>query len=332
MPCEKIIFPFVLLVPLHNFARQSHLCHMSKTETYATPSREREIARITLLGSIGNLALTLFKFFAGIVGHSAAMVADAVHSLSDFATDIVVILFVRLAGRPSDKDHGFGHGKYETLATALIGVLLLAVGLTIFWNGSWSIYAFCQGHPLPQPEWVALAAAGMSIVVKEILYQYTRIRGEQLQSSTMVANAWHHRSDALSSIGTLVGIGGAILLGEQWAVLDPLAAILVSFLIIKVAYDLLVPCIGELLEHSLPESEEMCIREVILQHPGVSDPHNLRTRRIGHYRAIEVHFRMDGNTTIHEAHAVTRSIEDALRAKFGPQTIINTHVEPVKMT
>lgn len=292
--------------------------------------REREIQRVTLAGSLGNLLLTLFKFFAGIVGHSTAMMADAVHSLSDFATDIVVILFVRWAGRPSDSDHAFGHGKYETLATALIGLLLLGVGGMIFWNGAMSVYTVCRGGQLAQPGHIALIAALVSIAVKEALYQYTARRGRRLDSPTMVANAWHHRSDALSSVGTTTGIGGALLLGPEWAVLDPLAAIVVSVLIVRVSLELLMPCVGELLEHSLPEEEEAFIRQTILAHQGVSDPHNLRTRRIGAYRAIEVHFRMDGQTTIQDAHAVTRSIEDALRDKFGQKTIINTHVEPVK--
>ena len=270
------------------------------------PPREREIQRVTLLGSLGNLLLTLFKFFAGIVGNSAAMLADAVHSLSDFATDIVVVLFVRLAGRPSDKDHGFGHGIYETMATMIIGLLLLAVGLSVCWNGGHAVYAVCMGQKLPLPGNIALIAALASIAVKEALYQYTVHCGRRLDSPTVVANAWHHRSDALSSIGTAIGIGGALLLGPDWAVLDPIAAIIVSLLIMKVSL------------------------ELILSYPGVSDPHNLRTRRIGAYRAIEVHFRMDGQTTINEAHATTRLIEDALRKRFGQKTIINTHVEPVK--
>ena len=211
------------------------------------PPREREIQRVTLLGSLGNLLLTLFKFFAGIVGNSAAMLADAVHSLSDFATDIVVVLFVRLAGRPSDKDHGFGHGKYETMATMIIGLLLLAVGLSVCWNGGHAVYAVCMGQKLPLPGNIALIAALASIAVKEALYQYTVHCGRRLDSPTVVANAWHHRSDALSSIGTAIGIGGALLLGPDWAVLDPIAAIIVSLLIMKVSLELILPCVGELL-------------------------------------------------------------------------------------
>ncbi len=283
-----------------------------------TSSREHSIYRITLLGSAGNVLLLIFKFAAGILGGSAAMIADAVHSLSDFATDIVVLLFVRLSGRPSDSDHDFGHGKYETLATVIVGLMLMAVGIGVLWNGAEAIYRSINGELLPQPGNIALIAALVSIVVKELLYQATVRVGRSTGSQAVVANAWHHRSDALSSVGTALGIGGAIVLGEHWRVLDPIAALIVSFFIIKVA------------EKSLPEKEENFIIDTILEEPGTSDPHNLRTRRIGSYCAIEVHFRMAGTTTINDAHAATRRIEDKLRARFGAHTIINTHVEPVK--
>lgn len=304
---------------------------MSKiTENKDELLRERKIQRVTLAGSLGNLVLLLFKFFAGIFGNSAAMIADAVHSLSDFATDIVVILFVRLAGKPQDADHNFGHGKYETLATAVIGLVLLGVGGMICWTGFVAVYDVCCGRELEQPGYVALIAALASILVKEFLYQYTAHEARRVNSKMMMANAWHHRSDALSSLGTTAGIGGAILLGPSWRVLDPIAAIIVSIFIIRVGLELLLPCIDELLEKSLPADEEAYILDVIRSFEGVSDPHNLRTRRIGNYCAIEVHFRMDGSTTIDRAHDVTLRIEQQLRQKFGPRTYINTHVEPVK--
>ena len=292
-------------------------------------NREERVRKVTLTGSLGNLFLMLFKFVAGLLGNSAAMMADAVHSLSDFATDIIVIFFVRLASKPQDKDHDFGHGKYETMATAVIGLVLIWVAALIFWSGVTSVYAVCRGEELEAPGYVALFAALASIVVKELLFQYTVHEGRKLNSKVMMANAWHHRSDALSSVGTMVGIGGAIALGPSWRVLDPIAAIVVSIFIIRVALDLLIPCIDELLEKSLPEEDEDFIKKVICSCPNVSDPHNLRTRRIGTYCAIEVHFRVDGNMTIFEAHKLTRLIETRLCEKFGPQTIINTHVEPL---
>ncbi|MCS2565772.1 cation diffusion facilitator family transporter [Bacteroides fragilis] len=286
--------------------------------------------KVTIVGSIVNFLLLVFKFFAGIAGHSAAMLADAVHSLSDFITDIVVIVFVRIAGKPEDKGHDYGHGKYETLATAIIGLLLLCVGFGIFWNGASSIYTFLRGGQLESPGVVALVAALVSIVSKEILYQYTVIQGKKLNSQAVIANAWHHRSDALSSIGTAIGIGGAILLGDHWRVLDPVAAVVVSFFIMKVSVRLLIPCVDELLEKSLPEDVEKEIEQTVLSFPGVSQPHHLRTRRIGNYYAIELHVRMDGKITLEEAHSTATAIENKLKEMFGKGTHVGIHVEPTK--
>ena len=293
-------------------------------------SREKGIYKVTIVGSIVNFLLLVFKFFAGIAGHSAAMLADAVHSLSDFITDIVVIVFVRIAGKPEDKGHDYGHGKYETLATAIIGLLLLCVGFGIFWNGASSIYTFLRGGQLESPGVVALVAALVSIVSKEILYQYTVIQGKKLNSQAVIANAWHHRSDALSSIGTAIGIGGAILLGDHWRVLDPVAAVVVSFFIMKVSVRLLIPCVDELLEKSLPEDVEKEIEQTVLSFPGVSQPHHLRTRRIGNYYAIESHVRMDGKITLEEAHSTATAIENKLKEMFGKGTHVGIHVEPTK--
>ena len=293
-------------------------------------SREKGIYKVTIVGSIVNFLLLVFKFFAGIAGHSAAMLADDVHSLSDFITDIVVIVFVRIAGKPEDKGHEYGHGKYETLATAIIGLLLLCVGFGIFWNGASSIYTFLRGGQLESPGVVALVAALVSIVSKEILYQYTVIQGKKLNSQAVIANAWHHRSDALSSIGTAIGIGGAILLGDHWRVLDPVAAVVVSFFIMKVSVRLLIPCVDELLEKSLPEDVEKEIEQTVLSFPGVSQPHHLRTRRIGNYYAIELHVRMDGKITLEEAHSTATAIENKLKEMFGKGTHVGIHVEPTK--
>ena len=293
-------------------------------------AREAGIYRVTLVGSVVNLLLLVFKFVAGILGHSAAMLADAVHSLSDFVTDIIVIVFVRISSKPEDEGHDYGHGKYETLATAIIGLVLLFVGFGILWNGATSIWDFWQGGELKEPGMLALWAALVSILFKELRYQYTVLKGRRLNSQAVVANAWHHRSDALSSIGTAVGIGGAILLGERWLILDPLAAVVVSLFIMKVAIQLLVPCVEELLEESLPAEVEEKIKQEILSFPGVTSPHHLRTRRIGSSYAIEVHIRMDGQITLEEAHHTATAIENRLKSEFGSRTYINIHVEPVK--
>lgn len=293
-------------------------------------NREKQIFRVTFLGSFVNLLLVVFKFIAGIVGHSAAMIADAVHSLSDFITDIIVIIFVAISGKPEDSDHSYGHGKYETLATAVIGIILFFVGVGILISGIKAIVGALQGEPLQAPSLLALIAAVISIVVKEALYHYTVKRGKALGSSSVVANAWHHRSDALSSIGTAIGIGGAVFLGEQWRILDPIAAVVVSIFIIKVAVELIKPCIDELVERSLPEEVEQRIHALILQSPQVSSPHHLRTRRIGSCIAIEVHIRMDGQISLSEAHQVASDIERRLKAEFGEKTHIGIHMEPTK--
>lgn len=292
--------------------------------------REKGIYRVTVVGSIVNFLLLVFKFLAAVFGHSAAMLADAVHSLSDFVTDIIVIVFVRISAKPEDEGHDYGHGKYETLATAIIGILLLFVGFGILWSGASSIYYFLQGGSLQEPGILALAAALISIVSKEVLYRYTVFKGKKLNSQAVIANAWHHRSDALSSIGTAIGIGGAILLGPHWRVLDPIAAVVVSFFIMKVSIRLLIPCVDELLEKSLPAEVEDQIQETILSFPGVSSPHHLRTRRIGSYCAIEVHVRMDGKIPLEEAHRTATEIENKLKDMFGRNTHVGIHVEPLK--
>ena len=293
-------------------------------------SREKEIFRVTLVGSIVNLLLLIFKFVAGIMGRSAAMVADAVHSLSDFVTHIIVIIFVKISGKPEDDNHRYGHGKYETLATAMIGVALFVVGIGLLVNGATKIYEVINGAILPAPSMIALIAAVVSIVAKELLYRYTVRAGKKLNSQAVIANAWHHRSDAFSSIGTVIGIGGAIFLGERWRILDPIAAVAISGFILKVAIDLIKPCLDELLERSLPADTERKIMDIIESFPEISSPHHLRTRRIGSHIAIEVHVRLDGKMSLEEAHAVVTMVERRLKDEFGPDTHIGIHMEPVK--
>ena len=298
--------------------------------TSKSSDREKEIYKVTLWGSFVNFVLLIIKFIAGIVGHSSAMIADAVHSLSDFVTDIIVIIFVRISGKPQDEGHDYGHGKYETLATAIIGIILLLVGIGIAVNSTNSIIDFYQGKELEAPSILALIAAFVSILSKEVLYQYTVFKGKKLNSKAVIANAWHHRSDAFSSIGTLIGIGGAIYLGANWRVLDPIAAFIVSLFIVKVSIELIKPCIDELLEKSLPKEMEDKILNIILSYSEVSSPHHLRTRYIGNNIAIEVHIRMDGAMTLKDAHEITKRMETSLKDEFGPDTHIGIHMEPKK--
>jgi cation diffusion facilitator family transporter len=290
--------------------------------------RSKEIYKVTLVGGAVNVILLLFKFVAGIVGHSAAMVADAVHSLSDFVTDVIVLIFVRISGKPEDKDHEYGHAKYETLAMTIIGVALLLVAVGIVYSGLTKIIAWAQGEVLKAPGLMALWAALLSVVLKEAVYHYSMVEARKLNSQAVEANAWHHRSDALSSVGTAIGIGGAIFLGQRWAVLDPVASTVVGVLIIKVSVELLRNGIGDLMEHSLPEEVENEILQLAASVPGVVEPHELRTRRLGNHYAIELHILMDGNITLCEAHEKASEVEDLLRAHYGPETHIAVHVEP----
>ena len=294
-------------------------------------TRERKIYRVTVLGSVINVLLVALKFAFGILGRSSAMIADAVHSLSDLVTDVIVIVFVKLSNKPQDSDHDYGHGKYETLATAFIGLALLAVGVMILYGGAEKIFAALRGEVLPQPGMIALWAALISVVSKEWCYRFTVKVGRETESQAVVANAWHHRSDAFSSVGTALGIGGAIFLGKRWTVLDPIAAVIVSIFIIKTALSLMKQASDELLEKSLPEETERKIKEIAEAEAGVSGIHNLRTRRIGNRISIEMHLRMPGDLTLYEAHRRATDIEQELRCHFGDGTYINLHIEPLKV-
>lgn len=293
-------------------------------------SREKKIYVVTLVGSAVNAVLILLKFIAGFLGRSSALVADAVHSLSDFISDIIVLVFVRIAGKPKDKGHDYGHGKFETLATMIIGILLIVVGLGLMIKGVEAVIRSAHGEELPRPTMLALIIALASIISKEWLYHYTIRKGRKLDSAAVMANAQHHRSDAVSSLGTLIGIAGAMFLGEKWRILDPIAAIVVSVFIVKSGYDIVKPCISELLEASLPEDKERKIEELVMGVPGIVFVHNLRSRRIGNGIAVDLHAKMDGDMPLSEAHEKATAAENAIRNVFGENSIINIHMEPAK--
>lgn len=290
--------------------------------------RESEIRRITLWGAVVNLLLTAGKLVAGALGHSAAMVADGVHSLSDLISDVVVLAFTHISAKGKDRDHSFGHGKFETLATLIISIILVIVGGKLMSEGIRSIIDIINGTVLPRPGIIALAAAAVSIVAKEILYHVTLKTGKRVQSPVVIANAWHHRSDALSSIGSLLGIGGAIILGSKWTILDPIVSCAISIAIIIVAFRMAMPSIAELLEASLPEEIENQITATASAVEGVRDLHELKTRRNGISFIIDAHMTVDPDISIVEAHNIATRVEEALRAKFGSETQISIHMEP----
>ena len=288
----------------------------------------KEAQKVTLVGFVVNFVLSIGKIIAGFLGQSAAMLADGIHSLSDFITDAIVIIFIRISGKDSDIDHAYGHGKYETFATLLISLALFFVSGSLLWSASTEIIFVIKGGVIEEPRMIALWAAIISIIVKEILFRYTIKVGRKIDSQVVIANGWHHRSDAFSSIGTTLGITGAIFLGVNWRVLDPIAGLLVSLLILKVAYDLAKPSIEELLEKSLPK--EICdnIAEIIEANPNVKDFHKLKTRRVGDHLAMDVHVLLDRNLSFIESHNITKEIENSLKLKFGNNLHINIHAEP----
>lgn len=292
--------------------------------------RQKQIYKVTMAGGAVNVVLLAFKFVAGILGHSAAMIADAVHSLSDFITDLIVLIFVHISGKPQDKSHDYGHGKYETLALTIIGIALVIVAVGIFHNGALRIAAWWRGDELQSPGMLALWAALVSVILKELTYRYTIRNARKLNSPALEANAWHHRSDALSSIGTAVGIGGAVLLGKRWAVLDPIASVVVGAFIVKVAVELILQGMRDLLEHSLPDDIEDEIMQIARNEPDVIQPHDLRTRRIGNRYAIELHILMNGDITLTKAHDHADSIERQLKERFGQNTHVAIHMEPTE--
>lgn len=302
-----------------------------KEELSSSDRRIDDICRITWLGAFVNLLLVAVKFAAGIAGLSAAMVADAIHSLSDLATDAIVIIFVKLSNKPADSDHDYGHGKYETFATLIIGTLLAIVGIGMMWGGGEKILDILSGTMIPTPGWTAFAAGIASIVAKETIFQYTMHVAHRTHSNTLAANAWHHRSDALSSVGTCAGIGGAIILGNDWVILDPLAAVVVSVIVTVSALKIMRTAVNELLEKSLPENIERDILDIVAEDTILQNVHHLRTRAIGSIYTIDMHVRMPGDMTLSEAHRHTILLEQRLRQAYGKGTIINIHIEPLKV-
>jgi len=293
-------------------------------------SRKNDIYKVTLVGSLGNALLLVFKFVAGVIGNSSAMIADAVHSLSDFVTDMVVLVFVGISAKPQDKSHDYGHGKFETFASFVIGLVLVGAAIGIIVSGAMKIVSWANGGQIEPPKQLALWAALLSILMKEIMYRYTVRKGRELDSQVLVANAWHHRSDALSSVGAAIGIGGALILGDRWTILDPIASIVVGAMLIKVSVELLKTSVGELTECSLSDETEQEILKIVESFPDVYEPHNLRTRKIGNRIAIEMHIRMKADISLKDAHDRATSIERKLKERFGENSHVTIHTEPVK--
>ena len=293
-------------------------------------NRTAEATRATVIGLVLNIILVVIKIFAGIFGKSAAVIADGIHSLSDSITDIAVIIGLRLADKPPDKGHRYGHGKIETLSALLVSLVLAGVGMKLLWSGGNTILQVLQGEALSTPGWIAVVAAAVSIIVKEWVYHYTFKIGKKINSQAVIANAWHHRSDAFSSIGVAIGVSCSILLGGKWLVLDPIASVIVSLLILFTAISISRTCLAELLETSLGEEIENEIAKIANEVDGAQNAHNIRTRRIGANIAMDMHIEVDHNLLITDAHDICDQIENALKTRFGEFTFVTVHCEPTR--
>ena len=294
---------------------------------YDSTSRNRQEKQCTLVGMTSDVCLSAVKIATGFLGHSSAILADGIHSISDTVTDALVYAMVRLSGKGVDERYRYGRGKYETLAAFLISIILVVVALGLMTEGVKDVWTALHGGTLERPHLLALVVGIIAVIIKEGLYHYTRIKGHRTGSSALKAYAWHHRADALSTAATLLGVAGAMFLGEQWRVLDPLAAIAVSVLILVLAYRMGRPAVEELLEVSLPKDEQDRIAAIVNGTPGVKAFHNLRTRRNGSLRVVDIHIKVDGDMSVNESHSITRTIEQKLTEALG-EVLTNIHVEP----
>ena len=291
----------------------------------------KEARHVTWVGFWCNAALGAAKIVAGVFASSSALIADGIHSFSDFVSDVIVLAMVGIARKKPDRKHVYGHGKYETLATILLSLVLFAVALGILWDGVGKVIDFARGEEIPRPGVWALIICVASIVVKEWLYRYTRRVGRRITSEVVVANAWHHRSDSFSSIATLAGVAGTMFLGKAGGICDPAAAIIVSIFIIAVSVKMAVPALHELLEISLPEHELRSISEAIASTSGVKAFHHLRTRRSGADVIVDMHIKVDPGITVEEAHNIATEVEDKVRDLYCKGTpIVTVHVEPYR--
>ena len=300
---------------------------MDKHQHKDTLAQNREEKRCTLVGMTCDIGLSALKIASGIFGRSSAILADGIHSISDTVTDALVYAMVRLSGKGVDERYRYGRGKYETLAAFLISIILVVVAFGLMSDGLHDVWEAFKGKTLERPRNIALAVGIIAVLIKEGLYRYTRHKGNKTSSSALKAYAWHHRADALSTAATLLGVAGAMFLGDRWRVLDPIAAIAVSVLILVLAYRMGRPAVEELLEVALPPEEQSRIADIVTGTPGVKAFHNLRTRRNGNLRVVDIHVKVDGEMSVASSHDITRDIERRLSEELG-EVMTNIHVEP----
>jgi len=284
--------------------------------------RYREVSRITLIGAVVDLLLGIVKILVGISSHSQALIADGVHSLSDLATDFLVLFAAKHSHREADTEHPYGHGRIETVATVALGMALTAVAVGISWD---SIRRLLDPSLLLHPGWLALLIAFISVISKEAIYQFTARVAHRLRSRMLLANAWHSRTDAISSILVMIGVGGAMA-GVPW--LDAIAAVAVAVMIAKIGWDLLWKSLQELIDTALECEQVEAIRREILQVSGVRALHMLRTRRSGNDALVDVHILVDPTLSVSEGHQIGEYVRGRLLQQIDEVADVTVHIDP----
>ena len=288
----------------------------------------KKARKVTVISFIINCILSAGKIIIGIIGTSGALIADGIHSLSDLITDIIVFVSLKITQKPADEKHNYGHGKVEIVATVLVSVALFIAGFTIGKDGIEDLIGFFNGDTSQTPALIAVIAAAMSLIIKETLFRYTMKTGKEIGSEVLMANAWHQRSDALSSLGVLIGAGGAWLLGSKFAFLDSAAQIAVSLFIFRAAYKILIPNLGQLADAAIDKEEINEIENMIKVNPDILDYHHLRTRHVGSLHAIDVHILVNPRLDISAAHDISTVLESEIKNFLGSECFVSIHIEP----
>lgn len=285
---------------------------------------EKTAMRISFVSIAANIMLSLLKALAGIFSHSGAMISDAIHSASDVFSTIVVVIGVKISGKDSDKEHPYGHERMECVAAIILATILALTGLGIGWTALGKI---TEGHyeKLMIPGIPALAAAVLSIVVKEAMFWYTRAGAKRIDSGALMADAWHHRSDALSSVGALIGIGGARL---GYPILDPVASLVICFFIEKAALDIFMEAVDKMVDKACDDETESQMRECVMKQDGVLGVDLLRTRTFGNKIYVDIEIRVNGDKTLREAHSIAETVHDSVEREFVKVKHIMVHVNP----
>jgi len=296
---------------------------VKKIETGLKTSRETYVRKVTWVGLLINIALACIKFAAGYIGRSQALTADAIHSLTDTTTDFAVIAGSHFWSRPPDESHPYGHRRLETLVTVFIGLMLAAAGIGIGWD---AVSALRDKHATP-PGWIALLAAMVSIVTKEVLYRWTARAGKRIKSPALAANAWHHRTDAISSIPVLIAVGGALIF-PSWSFLDLVGAVVVSIFILHAAMKIIWPGISELIDAGAPSEIQKKITDIADQHPGVLEVHKVRTRYISTSLLVDMHIVVDGSISVREGHTIADEVELNIIDDIPKILGVVIHVDP----